>query len=64
MFPSARLVLNSPVVANRGDSENWVESATIATVLSFARMWSEELAAAVVFLASDDSSDIAGLDLF
>jgi hypothetical protein len=64
MFPSARLVLNSHVVANSGESEDWVESATIATVLSFARTWSEELAAAVVFLASDDSNDIAGLDLF
>jgi ABC-type glycerol-3-phosphate transport system permease component len=39
----------TPVVANSGESENWVESATIATVLSSARTWSEELAAAVVF---------------
>ena len=43
------IILNSPVGANRGQSENWVESTTIATVLSFARTWSKELAAAVVF---------------
>jgi hypothetical protein len=34
----------------------------MVTALSFARTWSEELAAAVVFLASDDSGDIAGIN--
>jgi hypothetical protein len=52
-----------PVVANRGESENWVGSATIATALSFARTWSKELAAAVVFLVFDESGDIAGMNL-
>jgi hypothetical protein len=57
------IILNSPVFANRGESENWVESAPIAPVLSFARTWSKELAAAVVFLGSGDSGDIAGINL-
>ena len=43
--------------------EIWVESATKPTVLSFERTWSEELAAAVVFLASDNSGDIAGMKI-
>jgi NAD(P)-dependent dehydrogenase (short-subunit alcohol dehydrogenase family) len=37
------IVLNAPVLGNKGGSENWTNSATISAVFSFARTWAREL---------------------
>ena len=62
MPDGASIILNSSIVASKGFSSNSVYSATKAAVRSFARP--EDIAKAVVFLASDDSSYITGTELF